>query len=304
MRKLPAFPEIAEGRIASFFASPDENLSRYQKSIFPVYTQERGYEQAKIHLNKKANKPAFYLVHGLGATLNFFAEGTLFLREQGFEVFTHSKRGEISDEDDLESLSAETLVNDMEAQIEKAGIRDFHIIASSFGGILSLILAERRPDLIRSVTLIGSFLKYEWGVPHQIGYDILKQVKPSKLPATDMGGILPQMQFIRNRSVQLMNYILREYETLPVKSILRYVQYLKTMNYENKPPKVTCPMLILHGEHDDVVPLSGYRVLKEKYRDAKAILLKDCGHGPFLSRPDVVYKEIIQHAAFAQDLAR
>ncbi|RME92356.1 MAG: alpha/beta hydrolase [Candidatus Hydrogenedentota bacterium] len=295
-KKKRVFPEISENHIQAYFETPDENLNRYQNSVFPIYSHAFGFEDARIHLNKNSHNPAFYLVHGLGATIHFFFEGTLFLKEHGFEVFTHSKRGEISDKDDLTGLDVEMLVDDMEKQIDRVGLQEAHIIASSFGGILSLRLAERRPDFAQSITLIGSFLNFNWGLEHEVGFDVLKRVNPNKLPATDLGPFLPQMQFIRERSTKVMQYVLKEYETLPVNKLFEYVSYLKKMDYTQNPPKIHCPLLILHGEQDNVVTMKAYKTLKETYREATAILLPNCGHGPFLSKPATLYTEILRHA--------
>lgn len=46
------------------------------------------------------------------------------------------------------------------------------------------------------------------------------------------------------------------------------------------------PLLIIHGEHDRVVPVANSRRLVERLPGAKLVVMKECGHVPHEERPD------------------
>ena len=48
--------------------------------------------------------------------------------------------------------------------------------------------------------------------------------------------------------------------------------------------KINCPTLVVHGDHDDN-PLEGSQKVHESISNSKFVLLKNCGHFPFVERP-------------------
>jgi len=55
--------------------------------------------------------------------------------------------------------------------------------------------------------------------------------------------------------------------------------------------KINCPTLVVHGDHDDN-PLEGSQKIHENIPNSKFVLLKNCGHFPFIETPDEFFKTI------------
>lgn len=53
------------------------------------------------------------------------------------------------------------------------------------------------------------------------------------------------------------------------------------------------PVLIVHGESDAVVPVAAGRWLAEQISHSESHIFPDCGHAPFLTRPDT-FNELVQ----------
>lgn len=51
-------------------------------------------------------------------------------------------------------------------------------------------------------------------------------------------------------------------------------------------PQITCPTLILHGEHDRLASVPASEYLQAHLRDARRVCIDHAGHAPFLSHPD------------------
>ena len=289
--------QVSKEYLETFFSDPVKNLQTYRESVNPIYSYENDYEMKRIFIQGKPGYPTVYFIHGLGATFNFYFEGILLLASLGYTVFAHSRRGEVSAEDNLDNLSVELMVSDMVKQLHKYKIKKFHIIASSFGGILGLKIASVLKKNVLSVSTIGSFLKLPWGSAHEIVYKFLKEVNPVRLPVKNLGPFMPPIQFIKQRSPRLMDFILEEYGTLPVKGIIAYFGVVRKMNYLDRPPHLESPHLFLHGRFDDMVPISCYNDLQLRYPECSSTLLENTGHGPFLSLPVDYYNENLKFIA-------
>ena len=284
-------PTVNQVDLPRFFAAVDINISSFDR-----FSAERqtinGVETDIMFLEGKPGLPLIYFVHGLGASFRFFYEGILFFHSLGYSVLAHSRSGELQPL--TGELSLESLLAEVETVLAPHKKKKIHIISSSFGGIISLLTAERLGSQIKTVTTIGSFLKFEWNLAHDILYDVMRSVQLERVPARDLGPFAPQIRFIRGRSQAVMNYVLTEYETFPQKSLVRYLEILKALNYASSAPVVEAELLFLHGRDDDMVPLSCYEQLKRAYPRARAILLDNCGHGPFLSQPEAVYSSVLE----------
>ena len=55
--------------------------------------------------------------------------------------------------------------------------------------------------------------------------------------------------------------------------------------------KINCPTLVVHGDHDNN-PLAGSKKIHENIPNSKFVLLKNCGHFPFVETPDAFFKTI------------
>ena len=75
-----------------------------------------------------------------------------------------------------------------------------------------------------------------------------------------------------------------EYKTL---SPVMRESYKKIVNEDLRETaaKISAPVLFLHGEKDEEVPLSSIRIYLEKISGSRLKILENCGHFPFLDDP-------------------
>ena len=75
-----------------------------------------------------------------------------------------------------------------------------------------------------------------------------------------------------------------EYRTL---SPVMRESYKKIVNEDLRETaaSISVPVLFLHGERDEEVPLSSIRIYLEKIEGSRLKVLKNCGHFPFLDDP-------------------
>ena len=93
--------------------------------------------------------------HGLLFSGAMFAEQIAHLKGR-YRCITYDHRGQGGSEVTGEGYDADTLTSDAEALIEALGVQPSHFVGLSMGGFVGMRLAIRRPELLRSLTLIGT----------------------------------------------------------------------------------------------------------------------------------------------------
>ena len=107
-----------------------------------------------------------YTDEGSGAETIVFSHGLLFSGAMFADQIAHFKgryrcitydhRGQGGSEVTANGYDADTLTADAEALIEALGVQPCHFVGLSMGGFVGMRLAIRRPELLRSLTLIGT----------------------------------------------------------------------------------------------------------------------------------------------------
>ena len=293
-KKIHAIIQSAldENLTEKFFSLPEKNLVTYKEEVLSKLKVEPKTGASYIYLKGQKSMPLLYLVHGMGATVHFFFEGVLFLNSLGFSVFSHARLGDESKVPE-EDLTVENFVNEMEYVLKKFGHKKFHILSSSFGVVLSLLLAERHQHWVKSITSICGFLNFPWNMGLEIARKVFRKSEIEFLSMKALGPLAPQVKYIKLRSPDVLDFVLEQYGTIPFKNFLGACVSLKNLHYENTPPKVNVPMYLIHGAEDMVIPSRQFVNLCNAYPHAQNELMFETGHGPFLSRPVELYKNYL-----------
>jgi pimeloyl-ACP methyl ester carboxylesterase len=189
-----------------------------------------------------------------------------------------------------------------------------HLVGNSLGGAVCTRLAGRRPDLVRTLTLISPALPDLW--PRLLPMRVLLLCVPGagrllinrigRLPAEDRS-----WRTIRDvyRDPGLMHELRRTAEAaeLSRRDGLGYANEVLLLSarslvaeYLRRGPsslwrdaaRVTAPTLVIHGSHDRLVnPAMAGRAARA-FRNARVVVLPRVGHVAMMERPDLVAREM------------
>jgi pimeloyl-ACP methyl ester carboxylesterase len=189
-----------------------------------------------------------------------------------------------------------------------------HLVGNSLGGAVCTRLAGRRPDLVRTLTLISPALPDLW--PRLLPMRVLLLCVPGagrllinrigRLPAEDRS-----WRTIRDvyRDPGLMHELRRTAEAaeLSRRDGLGYANEVLLLSarslvaeYLRRGPsslwrdaaRVTAPTLVIHGSHDRLVnPAMAGRAARA-FRNARVVVLPRIGHVAMMERPDLVAREM------------
>ena len=194
--------------------------------------------------------------------------------------------------------------------VESLGTGSVHLFGNSMGGSVALQLAARRPDLVRSLTLISPALPQVWATKSNfhlpviavpgVGERLVPKYLESDAGARVRGTIDVCFADPSRVSPQRMAEAVEEVKSrdhLPYASdaFLRTLRGLLRTFVDvgpNRPWKlaerVTCPTLVVYGRKDPLVdPRSAHRVTKH-FRDAHVVVLPDSGHVAQMEHPEFV----------------
>jgi pimeloyl-ACP methyl ester carboxylesterase len=200
------------------------------------------------------------------------------------------------------------------ALIDKRGRWPVHLVGNSLGGAICTRVAGRRPDVVRTLTLISPALP-----------DLRPRLLPMRVAVLAVPGIGP---WVMNRVQQLpaedrssrtikdvyqdpglMHELRRTAETaeLSRRDELGYANEVLlgsarslVAEYLRRGPgslwrdavRVTAPTLIIHGSHDRLVNPAMAGKAARQFRNAKVVVLSRIGHVAMMERPDLVAREI------------
>lgn len=215
--------------------------------------------------------------------------------------------GETSFVDDLDQLTMDSYAKSLREFLEVTGLdrEPIHLIGCSFGGGVAGLFAHDYPECIaklcllcpaiKSPTLTKTFVELINGnsdllVP-TTGEQFVRMIglltnKPQPYPAAIMQSFV-NLNFTKERQANL-------------KKLLKNLVVDEFNNFEQKFPKIKAiskETLIIWGEDDEMLHVSGGYMIKDSVKNAKLKVLKDCNHVIQLDQPWEAIKAILDFLA-------
>jgi pimeloyl-ACP methyl ester carboxylesterase len=210
------------------------------------------------------------------------------------------------------SLSAR--VNAVIALIEKRANWPVHLIGNSLGGAISTRLAARRPDLVRTLTLISPALPDLRPRPLPLrlalvstpgfGNWVLKrmaQIPPERRTDMTINDLFadPSLMHPSRREEAVAEVVRRDRLGYAGDVLIKSGRAL-VAEYTRPGPgslwrdakRVTAPTLVIHGSHDRLVnPVQAAKAARA-FRRGRVVVLPRIGHVAMMERPDLVAAEM------------
>jgi len=235
----------------------------------------------------KSPAPTFMLLHGLNGAASQW-QGVAETLAADYRVITVDLpcHGNSSMEGAFEF---ETQVIDVVKLIEEIG-SPVHLVGASFGGVLALAVAAAHPNVVSTVSTIGTALR-----PPDLDIDkvieLLKKMGALKFfelsatkysfgPAPSQKMLAEAITVSTGRDIEVISRVLRSGLSV---SPLPYVD------------KIQCPALVCVGEHDNTCPPDKVVQLSESL-NTKLELIKGGGHLVHIEEPTLVAAILSLHA--------
>ena len=190
------------------------------------------------------------------------------------------------------NLSLEKIAQDLDAVMENLGLRGINAVGSSLGGLVALKLWELFPRRIRRMVWVGCLPKFLQSPDYPFG---VKKEWIKKLDGqleTDYPAVVHI--FLRSlftqaeREAPRFRWLkqFRRTEGFPLRAALRgFLNILEKEDLSASFSKLNVPFQIMNGTDDYICSAEAVNFFEKKLPQARVGFLRDCGHFPFLTKP-------------------
>lgn len=245
-----------------------------------------------------------YEIHGSGEETIVWSHGLLFngslfykqidYFKSKYTIIVYDHRGHGQSEATKSEYDMDSLYEDTVQLLEHLKLKKVHF--GGLGGFVAMRLAARRPDLVKSLVLMGPSASAE---PNVVKYRLINNVaKFSGIKAV----IEPTLNYLfgdnflidpnnKNESDKWTEELLKNNDTI----------YLATAGFINRKPvedreleKISCPTLILVGTQDKITTPDKGEYIHSKIENSTLKYIEGAGHMACIEEPEKYNDEIEQ----------
>jgi 3-oxoadipate enol-lactonase len=239
-------------------------------------------------IRTSADRPeTVVLIHAVGHDLTYWDRQIEALRAE-YNVIAFDLPGHGRSSGAPEDWSFDHAAAVVGRLIEEVSIKPVHLVGISFGGMIAQITTLARPDLVRSLTLIGTASHF----PEEMRKGM--RARAETVRAAGMAAVVQsslERWFTPETRTQRPDIIDRVTKTLIADDPATHAaiwDVISTLDIRTKLWQIRCPTLILVGEHDPSTPPTVARGLSEAIRGAKIKVISDASHIVTVEAPTAV----------------
>ena len=214
------------------------------------------------------NAEPVLLLHG-GMSQSEGFDGRLAPSVKGFEVHSYDRAGHGRSPDQPGSFHFDFQMREAIAFLEDVIKRPAHLIGFSDGGIISLLVAINRPDLVKTITLIGANYHYKSGLPPH------KVWQPDENARAKYAKFSPDHPDTLDKKIKKMVKIWNSEPTMTLKDL----------------KKIKCPALVIAGD-DDMASLDHTNKIYESIDNSRLAIIPGSSHSIDKDQPELLNKVI------------
>ncbi|GAA2421870.1 alpha/beta fold hydrolase [Streptomyces coeruleofuscus] len=245
------------------------------------------------HLAHRDHQPAgepsatFLLLHGLAGHQGEWDTLATRLSADGHRVVTYDARGHGASTRTPATTTRAAHVRDAAALIEELGLAPVTLLGQSLGGHTALLLAASHPHLVKSLILVEAGpAGPSPDLPAQIATWLDSWPTPFK-SLDEAEAFLGHEAWARGLEKREDGWYPRWDRT----TIIDTVAELATTAYWTEWSRITCPTLLIQGEHGTMRPDEPATMLTHRPHTRHA-RIPDAAHDVHLDQPDRLYEAI------------
>ena len=258
----------------------------------------------KMHLNwvrTSTDRPeTVVLIHAVGHDLTYWDRQIEALRAE-YNVIAFDLPGHGRSPGAPEDWSFDHAAAVVATLIEEVSAKPVHLVGISFGGMIAQVTTLARPDLVRSLTLIGTASYF----PNEVRNGM--RARAEMVRAEGMAAVVQsslERWFTPETRTQRPDIIDRITKTLLADDPATHAaiwDVISTLNIHTRLREIRCPTLILVGEHDPSTPPRVAHELSEAIRGAKITVISDASHIVTVEAPIAVNDALQAFLAALED---
>lgn len=280
---------------------------------------------SKAYGNK--THPALLYVHGGPRGNATLFEGTTAqaLADKGFYVIVYDRRGEGRSVDTTATFTFSEASDDLDTLLAQYGLKKINIIGHSFGGIVATLYAEKHPEKVERLILLGALFAQQETYDHILATvykkagakkDTATQHKITAIKKMDKNGAAYRKQcyevaadygyFRMPHPTGESKMVNRLYENGLSKQNIRndqapliFYQNESRVNIDTKPilrqlKNKNVQLFAVYGKQDGIFSSQQVRDMQQLVGDKRFFGIDNCSHYPFADQRTEFIKTITQ----------
>jgi pimeloyl-ACP methyl ester carboxylesterase len=239
----------------------------------------------------RPDAPTVLFGHGLLFGGWMFAAQVEALRAE-YRCLTIDWRGQGDSPPARSGYDMDTLTGDAIALVDHLGRAPVHYVGLSMGGFVGQRIAARRPELIRSLTLLGSSAEPEsrrGRVEYPLLSVIYRLLGPAPVRSSVEKVMLGPAFRADPRSKAIVDDWMQRLSRCDRRAIQRAVLAVANRSgVTSELPAIKAPTLVAVGEHDAATPPERSRKIAGLIPGARLEIIPDSGHSSAIEQPDAV----------------
>lgn len=276
------------------------------KELFVEVPNEKLY----CHVMGQGN-PLIVIHGGPGLTQDYLLPQMSKLAENHLVIFYDQRAcGRSTGNITRDDMQISTFVSDLEHIRKFFGLRQISLLGHSWGGFVAFQYAIAHPEKVNKLIISNSMPASSEEFLLFID-EYFKRIAPYQEEIKDLQ---ESPQFLAGDSDAFEKYLRLSFRTycfdpekadllnlaMPDKAGLRFLQvynvvrqnvFIKPFNFHDALKKLQMPTLVIHGDFDPV-PVSTAENLHKSIPNSKFILMKQCGHFPYVEKPQEYFDHL------------
>lgn len=209
---------------------------------------------------------------------------------QDFQVTRYDRRGNGLSDWDVDDLSLEKNVDDLEAIVEASGLERFSLYGSSQGVPISIAYAVRHPDRVTHLILHGGYVRGRLlrgsDEEREQGEAMLTLIRHGWGKAGNSFQKAFSSMYIPDGTSEQIDSLadLQRHTTSPDMAV-KLRRAVDNFDVSACLEKIAIPTLVLHARNDGVQPLDQGRKLAAGIKDAQFVMLESNNHALLEQEP-------------------
>lgn len=261
-------------------------------------------------MGKAGKGTALIVLHGgPGLSQDYLLPHLSKLAKNHFVIFyDQSGCGRSERKKDAKDIDLNVFIDDLEVIRHHFGLEKISVLGHSFGGFIAMQYAIAHPEVIDQLVLLNSmpsssrdFAQFteEYArrvTPFMEELELIQASKAfqegdSKTLARYLRIIFQTYSAVPETVDQLNLYALPQANKnfIKISEVFSQTLFSKFFDLGSHLKNLSCKTLIIHGDKDPI-PVSTARTLHKNIKNSKFAVIKDCGHFPFVEKPEELFQ--------------
>jgi len=176
--------------------------------------------------------------------------------------------------------SMDLVIDDFVQLMDSLSIERFHLVGAKIGGTIARAFAARRPDRVRTLTVVGS--------PEPLRGDgkaaLLKAIEEEGIESRARSGMAKRLG--TDFPPEAVEWWIKFMGRTPLTSVLGFVNAINFTDISADIPKIKCPMLVITTEGSSLASVEQTRAWQEQVPGSELLVLPGNSYHIAVTNPE------------------